>query len=223
MKSITHYLEYLFLRAAESFITFIPRTLALRIGGFIGICLYHLGVYRSIVAKNMEFLALWPADEQKRITRRLYRTIGRYGADFLRSSSKLPPFTVHNEEVAREILARGKGIIALLAHFGNWEFLAVVFGRRIPDLNVIAKRMNNPYVDRWLARKRKKTGVETIYMSHALTRSVRALKRNGMLAVLIDQYARFEGNPVPFLGKKANTYRAVAGLVRMTGCAVMPT
>lgn len=63
----------------------------------------------------------------------------------------------------------------------------------------------------------------TIYTDNALRKMFEVLRRNGIIAILIDQTARRWGANVPFLGKESYTVRTVAGMVLKTGCAVVPT
>jgi KDO2-lipid IV(A) lauroyltransferase len=170
----------------------------------------------------MEFVNIWTIDEQKTITKKLYRMMGKYAVDFLRRQPPLPPHHIYNEELIQLLFDKGKGIIVLLGHFGNWELLADIFGSKIPCLSVVAKPMRNRLVDEWLARKRAAASVETIYTDHALRKIYEAIKNNGMVAVLIDQNAGSQGTPARFLGKETSTVRTVAGLVHKTGCAVLP-
>jgi KDO2-lipid IV(A) lauroyltransferase len=147
--------------------------------------------------------------------------MGRYAVDFLREGP-LPPHRIHNEQVIDQLFGRGKGIIVLLAHYGNWELLASIFGAKIKDLNVIAMPMRNPLVEQWLLRKRTAAAVSTIHTKKALRKIYTVLKRNGMAATLVDQFIKNMGTPAPFLGKEASTVRTVAGLAFKTGAAVMP-
>jgi len=212
MKKLSHILEYVFLRLLEFFIGVIPRKLALQTGSIFGLSLYHLGIYRKIVQRNFDHTGLFPPNKQKKIIRQLYSNIGKYGADMLLPVKKVPHYTVDNLEAVKEPLKHGKGLIAVLAHFGNWELLATFFGTVFSDLNVLARPMHNPYVEKWLLAKRKESRVTPIYASGALRKILSVLKRNGLIAMLIDQYSAEQGTPAPFLGKTANTVRTVAGL-----------
>jgi len=150
--------------------------------------------------------------------------MGRYISDFLRSGDTKIPYRVHNFEKLQNAVDEKNGIIAILAHIGNWEILAQIYGKTVDKLNVIAKPMKNQYVDKWLADKRSSTGVTTIYAQQALRKMMDVLgKQKGVVAILIDQHAGAHGTMVPFLGKDANTVRTVAGIVRKTNCAVVPT
>ncbi|MBN2187950.1 MAG: hypothetical protein JW699_00740 [Chitinispirillaceae bacterium] len=223
LKKISHILEYLLLRLLQALFSALPRSAALMLGAVLGRCLYLSGAYRKIVRKNMAFVNMWTPEEQQKITRELYRMMGRYAVDFLRPSSPLPPHRISNDDLIQPLFDKGKGIIVLLGHFGNWELLADIFGSKIPNLSVVAKPMRNKLVDAWLDRKRAAASVETIYADKALRKIYEAIKNNGMVAVLIDQNAGTQGSTVPFLGKETSTVRTVAGLVHKTGCAVLPT
>ena len=223
LKKFSYIVEYLLLRLLQALLSLLPRKAALAFGALFGKSLYISGAYRKIVRKNMAFVNIWTPEEQKKITGKLYRMMGRYAVDFLRPSSPLPTHEIHNIELIQPLFNKGKGIIVLLGHFGNWELLADIFGSKIPNLSVVAKPMRNKLVDAWLARKRSAASVDTIYSDKALRRIYEAIKDNHMVAVLIDQNAGNQGTSVPFLARETSTIRTVAGLVRKTGCAVLPT
>jgi KDO2-lipid IV(A) lauroyltransferase len=183
--------------------------------------LYHAGIYRKIVEKNFDHVGLLSGELRRVKIRSLYANIGRYAIDFLRAGSTPPPYTVNNLDEVHRALSRGKGVIAVLAHFGNWELLASLFGSHFSDLNVLARPMHNPFVEKWLFAKRKRTRVTPIYAEGALRKMLAVFHRNGIIAMLIDQYAAEQGTPVPFLGKPANTVRTVAGMVHKTDCGIV--
>jgi KDO2-lipid IV(A) lauroyltransferase len=171
----------------------------------------------------MDHAGFWNKEQKEVIIRKLYHNIGLYIIDFLRASNHIPPHRTHNFDIIENSVARKKGTLVLLAHYGNWELLGAIFGKNVSDLNVIAKPMRNKAVDKWLAEKRKLTRVTTIYVVQALRKMLEVIKRNGIMAILIDQHAGNQGTIVPFLGKDANTVRTVAGIVYKTGCSVTPT
>jgi Kdo2-lipid IVA lauroyltransferase/acyltransferase len=222
-KSISHVCEYLLLRLLQFLLTIVPRGIALAFGSFCGMQLYRLGIYRYIIKKNMEHVGLWDHAAMDRITRSLYRNIGRYAVDFLRPAYPLPPHEIYDFDRIDPLLKRGKGTIVILGHLGNWEMLSTIFGKQVGRLHVIAKPMNNAIVDKWLLAKRTASSVTTIYSSQALRKMVEVIRQDGIIAILIDQFLRQHGTPSPFLGKEAKTVRTVAGIVRKTGCSVIST
>ncbi len=217
-----HVLEYALLRGAQGALRLLPRRVALILGAASGRILYHLRLRRHVVEVNLAHVGKWDGPTMRRIARRVYEQSGRYAVDFLRGGTRQPPVRIVNEEVVAELLSRGKGIIAIVAHFGNWELLARVFGPRLPELAVVGRRMKNPLFHRWLFHRRRGAQVQVINSNRAVRPCLRVLGRNGAVALLIDQYSGRNGNAIPFLGKPANTLRAVAGLHLHTGCALLP-
>jgi Kdo2-lipid IVA lauroyltransferase/acyltransferase len=218
---LSHYVEYAALKGLERIVNTLPRKAALRLGACAGYCLSMFRVYRRVVETNMNHVAVFDKKEIPRIVRRLYANIGRYAVDFLLRPDKAPPHVIEKFHIAEAAFGRNKGTIVVLAHFGNWELLAAIFGTRLHDLGVLARPMHNTLVEKWLFAKRKSTGVTPIYASGALRRILTVLKRNGVLAMLIDQYSMEQGTPVPFLTKSANTVRTAGGLVYGTDCSII--
>ncbi len=223
LKSISHIVEYGLLRFLQMLVTGMPRKTALHFGSIFGDILYFAGVYRNVVRINFNHVGLWNASEQKHITRKLYRNMGKYAVDFLRPPYPIPPHEIHNFETIEPYLSLGKGTIVILGHLGNWEMLSTVFGKKTGRLHVVAKPMNNTIVDKWLLAKRTASSVKTIYTDNALRKMVETLKADGIIAILIDQYSYFHGTPALFLGKEAKTVRTVAGLAVKMGCSVIST
>jgi KDO2-lipid IV(A) lauroyltransferase len=81
--------------------------------------------------------------------------------------------------------------------------------------------MHNPYVDRWLEKKRLRTGLTIIYKDKAMRKIISTLKQNGMVAMLIDQYIRGQGTPAPFMGQMVETIRTAAGVLHKMDCSAV--
>jgi KDO2-lipid IV(A) lauroyltransferase len=219
-----HYFEYAALRFVEAVGGVIPRRLALALGAVAGRVLCVLGVYKRVVRKNFDHVGIWDGGQVNKIIPKLYGNIGRYAVDFLRGGGRrLPPHRLHDYEIYTNSRAVGRGTIIVLAHFGNWELLAAIWGRQTDGgLNVVAKPMGNPIVEAWLLKKRTALSVKTIQTGNALRGMLSVLRKNEITAILIDQHLRGMGTPAPFLGKTASTVRTVAGLARKTGAVCVP-
>ena len=111
-----------------------------------------------------------------------------------------------------------QGIILASGHLGNWELAAQALSRIKPVAGV-ARRMNNPYVDR-LMNKRKPSGnfyVLPKYDRGNKTRFLEVLKNGHILALMIDQHASWSGIMVDFFGRPAASYGTAALLHLVTG------
>jgi KDO2-lipid IV(A) lauroyltransferase len=119
------------------------------------------------------------------------------------------------EEVFRGALARGRGLVCVAGHVGNWELMA----QRVPRLgpwpaSTIAKATVDPGVNVLIERERRAGGVETLWREDPSTARamIRCFKRNEILGILIDQDTTVQGVFVPFFGRPAFTPRAAADL-----------
>lgn len=220
-RSLQYYFEYAVLRIVAWTVRLFPRSIRLWLGRRLGMLLYRSGFYRRIVRLNMECVGLWDEKEQQRITRKLYRILGCYAMDFLCPPSQDVPCIIEHEEVLEQQLAAGRGIVVLMAHFGNWEILPRIFAGHVERITAAVKPMRNPQVDRWLVQMRKQNSLFVLPPKMAVYRGLRILKEGGVIAFLIDQYAGSMGTPAPFLGQTTSSVRTVAGLAHRTGCGVI--
>jgi len=110
----------------------------------------------------------------------------------------------------------GRGVLLASGHLGNWETAAQLLSRTKPVVGV-TRRMNNPYVER-LIRKRKPTGAFTLTPKRSADsgRFLRALKEGKILALLIDQHAPRGRIQVNFFGRPCTSYTAIALLHLVT-------
>jgi KDO2-lipid IV(A) lauroyltransferase len=119
-----------------------------------------------------------------------------------------------------ELLSRGRGMILLSAHLGNWELLArraalegyhfVVVARQSPDagLNAITDRL------------REGAGY-TVHPRGASPRHIlHTLRSGGIVAILPDQ--KSDDVFVPFFGEVTGTVAGPAVLAMKTGAPIMP-
>src|SRR5205823_6564805 len=74
----------------------------------------------------------------------------------------------------------------------------------------IARRIDNPYLDRFLASFRQRTGQTILDKNDDYGRIQQVLAERGVLATLGDQDAGQRGLFVDFFGRPASTHKAVA-------------
>jgi KDO2-lipid IV(A) lauroyltransferase len=119
------------------------------------------------------------------------------------------------ERVFRDAMARGRGLVYVAGHVGNWELMA----QRVPMLGpwraaTIARKTHDPRLDELIARTRGEGGVETLWREDPATARamIRCFRQNAILGILIDQDTKVQGVFVPFFGRLAHTPRAAADL-----------
>jgi KDO2-lipid IV(A) lauroyltransferase len=101
-------------------------------------------------------------------------------------------------------------LMVVCGHFGNWEVLGYVTGLLGIRGKVVARRLDNPYLERFLTAFRQKTGLEILDKNRDYDRILRTLADGGKLGMVGDQDAGPKGLFVDFLGRPASTFKSIA-------------
>lgn len=137
-------------------------------------------------------------------------TVGSYG-DRL---DEYVSFAPGAEALLRDAHARGKGIVWITGHLGNWELMARrVAGTGVPCAT-IAKAGHDPRITALLQETRAGGRVEVLWRESPNTARamIRCFRQGKLLGILIDQDTRVQGVFVPFFGRPAFTPRAAGDL-----------
>jgi KDO2-lipid IV(A) lauroyltransferase len=127
-------------------------------------------------------------------------------------------------ESIRQAASKGKGVLVVTAHLGNWELLAGFYARRFPGrVTVVARQVYDPRFDRMVTQMRERQGYQVVQRGTALRGILKALQGNGLVGVLCDQDTGRDGVFVPFFGKAAWTPSGPARIARKTGAALVPS
>jgi KDO2-lipid IV(A) lauroyltransferase len=120
-------------------------------------------------------------------------------------------------------LKRGKGVVFVSAHFGNWELLARRVSHAGYPCHTIAKETTDPRTTQLIESFRASAKLHSIWRgrSGAAKDMLRVLKAGAILGMLIDQDTDVQSVWVPFFGHPAKTPRAAADLAIRTGAAVV--
>lgn len=166
--------------------------------------------------------------ERKRILREVYRNLGRVAF----ALAKLPTWSEHDvrEHVSfvglehfREGRSRGRGVMLLTAHLGNWELGALAHGAVEGPVHVMVRPIDNPLVDRLVARLRCAHGNKVISKRNAARQVLKVLRQNGTVGILADQNTvREEAVFVDFFDMPAASTKGFAQLALHSGAAVIP-
>lgn len=119
--------------------------------------------------------------------------------------------------------AKGRGVLLMSGHFGNWEFLAYTAGlyHKLP-VTIVVKPQKNRIADRLINRYRTRAGNKVVEMKKAARAIVSALKKGEAVAMLADQSATKDKDLfVDFFGRPASTYEAPAALALKFRCPII--
>ncbi len=131
---------------------------------------------------------------------------------------------VEGWDEVRRSAERGKGVLIVGAHFGNWEMLPLWISLQGP-ITALYKAPRQPGFDRRVTDSRQRFGARLVASgSPAMRHLMAGLKRGELIGLLADQQPKQgEGVFVDFFGRPALTMTLVNRLARRTGCAVVFT
>jgi KDO2-lipid IV(A) lauroyltransferase len=125
-----------------------------------------------------------------------------------------------NVEAAR---AAGKGVLLVGCHFGNWELVEVAARTIGVDGVVAVQHSHNPFLIRWLARRRFTAGFsEQIGTGDGVYRVMRRRLADGQSALMLCDQRVGNGIKAPFFGLETTTNVIPARLARTLPIAVIP-
>jgi len=198
-----------------------------RIACCIGVLLWSvLRIRRRVVLGNLRRALGVSGARGRALGRRVCQHFARSALEVLRLpllDAERARLVIGDADLARieTLRRRGRGVLVLTAHLGAWDTLACAAARRGLPLNVITRRIKGALVDGFWMDQRRRCGVKLLPATGSAARIREALRRNELVALVLDQHDP-AGVVVPFFGRPAATSTALARLERMTGAPVLP-
>lgn len=220
----THTLEALLVNGLFATSRALPWPGGARAGATLGGVARALGIRRRVAEANLALA--FPersTAERAAILAAHYREVGRIAAEYAR----LPELARTRDDAIAEAAGiehlealRGRGVLLLTGHFGNFELLGAYLARLNP-VDFVVKPLSNPRVEALVADLRARAGVGVIPLGGGLKHVFRSLRAGRWVALLADQDARRHGVFVPFFGRPASTPEGPARLALQTGAPIV--
>jgi KDO2-lipid IV(A) lauroyltransferase len=209
----------------------VPRKVRLAIGKRLGRILFALSPrHRRMARANLDraFSDTLSGEEKDRIARASFAHLGLLFCDSV-AIPRVDP--AHLEKLAvfegldrvRSVYARGKGVFLFSGHYGNWEIAALLQGHMGLPMSMVARPLDNPFLERRMYRYRTLSGNQVIHKRGAAREVLRAIRQGRGVAIIIDQNVRGEdGVFVDFFGTPASTTPSLATLALKTEAPIVP-
>jgi len=200
------------------------------LGGEIGYVVWRRR--REITKSNFSVVLGRPAGDPEvaRVSRRAFRNFGKYLTEIMRFPSmghselhelvQIDPDSLEHLRAARE---RGRGIIFVSAHYGNFELGGARIAQEIP-LTVVADELENTRLMDFLVTNREHKNVVILQPEGATRRVLAALKRNEMVGFMMDLGPRaheLDNVQAMFFGARTAFPTIAAALARVSGAPII--
>ena len=191
---------------------------------------YHLSVKHRLIALSNLRRAYPEKDMEEiaRIAKGFYRHLAIVAAEFF----ELPSITKQNLdkwvefeglENLEKALEQKKGVLSIVAHFGNWELMTVALPLGARPMSIVYRPLDNATLDNLTAWMRTKDGNTLIPKGRAGRKITRLLAENRIVGILSDQNVdKYEGVFVDFFGSPACTSVGLTVLALRTDAPVLP-
>lgn len=222
---------YVVYRGFTASVAALPLRAVVRLGQALGWAGYFvLAPYRRLAIRNLTIA--YGAEKSPAEIRRLARAhFSTLGANLL-SSIKAAALSVDQlreiaavENIAsiRDALDRGKGVVLVISHFGNWELFAQIC-QFLPGYrwSTVYQPLGNRRIEAHVRRTRMARGVQLFSRKNGFNAPTAFLRAGGAVGVLVDQHAGDGGVWTPFFGRLASTSNLAALLALRTDAELVP-
>lgn len=183
---------------------------------------------RENVAANLR--AIFPdkdLSQIRTIRQAMFRNFAKYLVDFFRSSllnsKNLGEFaSIKNSHYINQALAKGKGVILLSAHLGNWELGAIGLALSGYPVAAVFLPHRHKRVNDFFNSKRERKGVKVITLGRAVRNCLSSLRENMLVGLVGDRVFYAAGFLTDFFGLPTYLPKGAAAFSLQTGAPIVP-
>ncbi len=215
MKFIAYIFAYVFVWLLH----LLPERILYLLSDLLYLLMYHVAGYRKkVVYTNLEkAFPEYEKSEIRRIAKKFFHHLSDLMLEssvshFYSESKALKKITYKNPELLNELHGKGKLVMAVLGHYGNWEYMSTLALAIDYPVVAIYKPLHNKYMDRMTQKNRNAFGVITVPMEKIARRLIEYKKSEKPVLTLnlgdqrpryhqIQYWTKFMGRDTPiFLG-----------------------
>jgi Kdo2-lipid IVA lauroyltransferase/acyltransferase len=157
-------LFYWIFRLKARILSWLPIKLLYIFSGFMAFVLCHIVKYRKkVIVSNLQNSLPGRSDSEiQKLANSFYRNLSDIAFEIIKlesiSRTQLEKrVTVEGQDVLDRILSKKQGVVVVMSHSGNWEWISqrVCFsGVGFDNIGVVAMEMTNPYFEKYFTQIR---------------------------------------------------------------------
>jgi len=221
--------NYILYRIGQFIALSLPLKLGYKLATFIS-DLHYIFADKDRLAVKENLKAIFPEKSNREIRRiriRVFRNFAKYLVDFFRFEKIDKEYIRKNIRIENinyfdEALSKGKGVIVLTAHLGNWELGGAVIALSGYPFWVVALPHKHKKVNDFFNFQRQRKGIKVIPLGKAVRACLDILKENKIVALVGDRDFTEKGIILEFFGKPAFFPEGAAAFALKTGASIVP-
>jgi len=200
-------------------------------GFFVAVAEIHFRLQRrrrEIVIENLLPVLAGNRSAAGKTARRLYRNFAVKLADLWRLESGVPveSWVTNPDElnVIQTACARGRGVLFVTLHLGNWEHGGLLLDALNIPLTILTLAEPDEDLTALRVESRARQGIQTILIGEdnfAVVEVIKRLQAGAALALSIDRPPKRSAVEVELFGRPFGATMAAAELARASGCALI--
>jgi KDO2-lipid IV(A) lauroyltransferase len=232
LKRFMELLAYKAIRLVFLMLGLIPETLATRMANIVGGLWYRMDKrHRDAALENMTIAFGHKMSRQEivALSRKAFDHIALVPFEMGRSlrwrwQDVWDRFRLYGVSHLAAAHKKGKGVLVLTCHMGNWEFLPTSMAASGFQIAAVYRPLDFKPMDRFILEMRKRFGCRMYPTKNAVKGIFDELGRGNCVGLLSDQNApkRHQGVFVEMFGRKASAHNGIAQLALATGAPVVP-
>jgi KDO2-lipid IV(A) lauroyltransferase len=185
---------------------------------------------RAEVFANLK--AIFPEKSRKELLNiriQIFRNFAKYLVDFFRFKEVDMEYIrrrikIENIHYFDDALKKGKGVVALSAHIGNWELGGIVLASLGYPISGVALPHKSKRVNDFFNSQRERKGMKVISFGKAARTCLRLLEANKIVALVGDKdFTKESGVVTNFFGKPSYMPKGPAAFAIKNGSVIIPT
>jgi lauroyl/myristoyl acyltransferase len=194
VRNLRYFFETALVAFAAWLLPRLPRTAVMALARSFGHLAFWLDAQgRKTARENLRaaFRGSLSEAEVRRISLGSYQNFARTFLDLFWSSALTPTnwqqhVSIRLDDPDAEAKARETGALWVTPHFGNFEFVSLVWGFRGVPFTVVAQNFKNTSLTAIFKKLREHSGHTVISQDNAMLKLMKALKRQGHAGLLTD-------------------------------------
>ncbi len=207
----------------------LPEGVVVRVGETLGRAAWYIAPKRRRLVQEHLRRVLGPDEPVRQRSKKSFASYGRYWAEvfWLRPNRKerlVAETDLVNEQALHDAFAKGKGMVLILPHMGNWEVAgAIAESLGMPALSA-AENLPNPLITDWFVNIRAMVGIDIVLTGRGMRASAalaRRLADGQTVALLADRDVTGRGIPVTFFGEETTMPPGPVALALRSGSPLL--